>query len=240
MMRLTHPKWLILRGVALACMPLLLGASRTPTTQDRTGPQPDPSRHEEAIRGFEVWDSKNSVPENAVLFVGSSSIRLWATHDCFPRFPVINRGFGGSHISDVNHFADRIVLPYKPKAIVFYAGDNDIADGKSPQRVSDDYRRFVSLVHAELPMTPVILIPIKPSLSRWPLWPQMKEANALIRGFSEKDDRLFFADTATPMLGRDGRPRVELFVEDGLHLNAKGYKLWTEILTPFVDKAMNG
>jgi hypothetical protein len=240
MMRLTHPRHTILRGMTIACVPLLLVTSSTLTAQNRTPPQPDPSRYEEAIRSFEVWDSKNSVPENAVLFVGSSSIRLWATRDCFPRFPVINRGFGGSHVSDVNHFADRIVLPYKPKVIVFYAGDNDIEAGKSPQRVFDDYRRFVSLVHAELPKTRVIFIPIKPSLSRWVLWPQMKEANAMIRGFSEKDDRLFFADTAAPMLGRDGQPRADLFVEDGLHLNAKGYKLWTGVLMPLVDTAMNG
>jgi lysophospholipase L1-like esterase len=151
----------------------------------------------------------------------------------------MNRGFGGSHISDVNHFAGRIVLPYKPKVIVFYAGDNDIAAKKSPQRVLDDYRLFVSLVHAELPKTRVIFIPIKPSPSRWSLWPQMKEANAMIRDFMKKDDRLFFADTATPMLGRDGKPRAELFVEDGLHLNAEGYKLWTDVLTPLIDKALN-
>jgi lysophospholipase L1-like esterase len=238
-MRWTHLKHRSLCGMTITCLPLLLGMSSTLTAQNPIPPQPDPSRYEDAIRSFEVWDSKNSVPESAVLFVGSSSIRLWTTHDCFPGLPVINRGFGGSHISDVNHFADRIVLPYKPKVIVFYAGDNDIAAGKSPQRVFDDYRRFVGLVHARLPKTRVIFIPIKPSLSRWSLWPQMNEANAMIRDFSEKDNRLYFVDTATPMLGRDGRPRAELFVEDGLHLNAGGYKLWTEVLAPIVDQAMS-
>ena len=200
-------------------------------------PRPDPARWETTIRRFESWDSKNSVPADAVLFVGSSSIRGWATRDSFGAIPVINRGFGGSHISDVNHFIDRIVLPYKPRVIVFYAGDNDVAAGKSPQRVSDDYRTFVRRVHAKLPGTSVVYIPIKPSSSRWKLWPAMNEANGLIRAFSDKDERLCTVDIATPMLGSDGRPRSELFAADGLHLNGDGYKLWTRILTPVIEKA---
>jgi lysophospholipase L1-like esterase len=199
---------------------------------------PDPNRFADEINAFAEWDSKNAVPVEPVLFVGSSSIRLWRTHECFPDLPVVNRGFGGSHISDVIFFARRLVLPYQPKAIVFYAGDNDIAGGKSAQRVLDDYRRFVALVHAGLPAARIIFITIKPSESRWTLWPEMQKANESIRVFCAGDRRLFFADLAAPLLGPDGRPKSELFLSDKLHLNANGYEVWSKALTPIMQKAL--
>ncbi len=197
------------------------------------------NRWEQTIRTFEDWDSKNSFPLNGVLFVGSSSIRLWATREHFPEFQVINRGFGGCHISDVNYFARRIVLPYKPRVIVFYAGDNDIAGKKTPQRIFDDYRKFVNLVHEELATTRIIFTGIKPSLSRWSLWLLMKEANLMIKEFSDKDDRLFFFDSASPLLGSDGRPDGRFFLKDNLHLNSKGYDAWTRALKPIIKKAFD-
>ena len=199
---------------------------------------PDPQRFEKAIAGFESWDRKNSVPAGAVLFVGSSSIRMWETHVSFPHLPVINRGFGGSHISDVNHFAARIVLPYEPPVIVFYAGDNDIAAGKTAARVLGDCRQFVKLVHERLPRTRIIFIPIKPSLSRWEFWPEMRKANALIEAHAGTDERLVYVDLATPMLDEDGCPREALFIKDGLHLSAAGYQLWTKALTPVVEQCL--
>jgi lysophospholipase L1-like esterase len=202
-----------------------------------TRPDPDPARWEQTVRRFEAWDSKNAVPRDPVLFVGSSSIRTWSTRLDFPDLPVVNRGFGGSHISDVNHFAHRIVLPYRPRLIVFYAGDNDIAAGKTPQRVLDDFRTFVGIVHASLPKAKVIYIPIKPSLSRWSHWPKMKEANKLVLDLTRKDGCLDYADTATPMLGHDGKPRRELFIQDGLHLSRQGYDLWNRVLRPVIDRA---
>jgi acetyl esterase/lipase len=195
------------------------------------------NRWEKTIQEFEQWDSKNSFPLDAVLFVGSSSIRLWPTRVRFPEFPVINRGFGGSHISDVNYFANRIVLPYKPKVIVFYAGDNDIAGKKTPQRVFDDYRKFVNLVHKELAATRIIYTGIKPSLSRWSLWPQMNEANSMIKEFCDRDKRLFYFDSASPLLGSDGKPDGRFFLKDNLHLNSKGYDAWTRTLKPIVKEA---
>jgi lysophospholipase L1-like esterase len=199
---------------------------------------PDPNRFTREIQAFQEWDSKNAVPAGPVLFVGSSSIRLWRTRESFPGLPVVNRGFGGSHISDVIHFAGRVVLPYQPKVIVFYAGDNDIAAGKPAQRVLDDYRRLVQAVHAKLPVTRIIFITIKPSESRWSLCPEMSKANGLVRALCEKDTRLFFADLATPLLGPDGRPRAELFLKDQLHLNAAGYKVWTDSLRPILEKVL--
>ncbi|HJO04888.1 MAG TPA: SGNH/GDSL hydrolase family protein [Acidobacteriota bacterium] len=197
---------------------------------------PDPGRFADEIAAFEQWDRKNAVPHHPVLFVGSSSIRFWPTAESFPEASVVNRGFGGAHISDVNHFAERIVLPYAPSAVVFYAGDNDVAAQKSPQRVFDDYRAFVSVVREALPSTPILFLPIKPSLSRWTLWPQMEQANDLIRAYSEEHALLLYVDIATPMLGNDGTPCPALFVEDGLHLSEAGYAVWNRIVTPYLDR----
>jgi hypothetical protein len=145
---------------------------------------------------------------------------------------VINRGFGGSQISDVNQFAKRIVLKYAPRLIVFYAGDNDLAKGKSPEQVLKDYRAFVKIVHDALPRTPIIYLAIKPSRSLRPLWPKMDKVNSLIRGLCVKDTRLFFVDGASPLLGEDGEPDYKFYLDDKLHLNADGYKIWTELLDP--------
>jgi lysophospholipase L1-like esterase len=193
---------------------------------------------EETIKFFEEWDRKNSYPSDAVLFVGSSSIRMWPTCECFEEFDVINRGFGGSQISDVNYFAERIVLRYEPKVIVFYAGDNDVAGGKSALRVFEDYKKFTNLVQKELPGIQIIFISIKPSQSRWSVWPVMNEANMLIKDFSEKDERLFYLDAATSLLTEGGKPNQELFLKDNLHLNTKGYELWTNLLRPIIGATL--
>jgi len=199
---------------------------------------PDPNRFAEEIKAFAEWDSKNAVPAEPVLFVGSSSIRMWRTRDCFPDLPVINRGFGGSHISDVIHFTDRLVIPYRPQVIVFYAGDNDIAAGKSARRVVEDYSKFVGLVHAKLPEVRIIFLAIKPSESRWSLWPEAKKANELVQHLCGEPGRVLYADLATPLLGPDGKPRNELFLGDELHLNPAGYDVWTQALTPVLRQAL--
>jgi hypothetical protein len=194
-------------------------------------------RFADQIADFEIWDSKNAIPDRAVLFVGSSSIRLWKTTESFPGLPVINRGFGGSQFFDLNGYFDRIVTPYSPEVIVVYEGDNDISDGKTSQEVLDGYMAFVAKVQEALPKTRVVFIPIKPSLARWELWPQMSEANMWIRDVAGRDPLLFYADTATPMLLQEGTPDPSLFLDDGLHLNAKGYALWTEHLMPVLRDA---
>jgi lysophospholipase L1-like esterase len=199
---------------------------------------PDPNRFAQEIKAFGEWDSRNAVPANPVLFVGSSSIRLWRTHESFPELPVINRGFRGSHISDVIHFADRVVLPYQPRLIVFYAGDNDLAGGKSAQRVFEDWRKFIGLVHAGQPAARIVFIGIKPSRSRWSLWPEAKKANDLLQDLCRGDNRLFFIDLATPLLGPDGMPAPGLFLDDQLHLNGKGYAVWTKALAPVLQKIL--
>ena len=213
---------------------LNLGVSDDPPVAD-----PDPQRFEKEIARFEEWDRKNAWPDQPILFAGSSSIRMWKTHVSFPHSPVINRGFGGAHISDVIHFAEQVVLPYKPPVIAFYAGDNDVAGGKTAERVRDDYAKFTKLVHKQLPETTIIFLPIKPSTSRWKFWPEMRKANALIEEYSRSDERLLYVDLATPMLtGDDGRPPASLFIEDGLHLSEEGYRLWTKILMPVIDQCL--
>jgi lysophospholipase L1-like esterase len=191
---------------------------------------PDPARFESEIAAFEKWDRQNAFPKNPILFVGSSSIRLWPTAEAFPDAPVINRGFGGSTIADVNHYFDRIVAKYKPRAIIFYAGDNDIAGGKSPEQVYEDFQEFVRLVRDRLSETPIFFISIKPSIARQKLWPKMKDANSLIEKLAGQNQEVILVDIATPMLAGNESPAKDLFLNDGLHLNAKGYETWNKAL----------
>lgn len=208
------------------------------TQTDVPATDPDPNRFARDIDAFEQWDSKNAFPDEPVLFVGSSSIRMWRTREGFPNLPVINRGFGGSHISDVLYFFDRLVLPYRPKVIVFYAGDNDVAGGKPAERVLEDYRKFVNRVASELPQTRVIFVTIKPSGQRWALWPEMHKANDLVRDLCSKNDRLFFADLGMPLLDSEGKPDDRFFLGDRLHLNAQGYAVWNKALAPILKQAL--
>ena len=220
--------WLLI----LVCCVVVVNGRKKTTTEDPA------AKWEDTIREFEDWDRKNSFASDAVLFVGSSSIKLWPTRECFGNLPVINRGFGGSQISEVNYFADRIVLPYAPEVIAFYAGDNDVAAGKSAKRVFDDYRKFVRIVHNKLPQTKIIFIAIKPSGRRWSLWPAMADANKKIEDFSGTDGRLVYFDSATPLIAGGGKPDAKLFLKDNLHLNADGYRIWTRLLRPIIEEAM--
>jgi len=160
---------------------------------------------------------------------------MWKLDDHFAELPVINRGFGGSQIADSIQFADRILLPYEPRIVVLYAGDNDVAAGKTPERVLADYRLFVKTVHDRLPKTRIVFIAIKPSIARWRLVEKMRKANSLIRAVTKEDERLSFVDIDTPMIGDDGQPRKDLFLKDGLHLNADGYKLWASLVKPHLQ-----
>lgn len=186
---------------------------------------------------FEESDKENPPPKGGVLFVGSSSVRMWKTlAEDFPGHQTINRGFGGSELSDSIHFADRIVLPYQPRMIVLYAGDNDISRGKTSKEVYDDFKKFVKLVKKALPTTRVAFIAIKPSLKRWELAAEMQKANQRIKKRCDGSKALDYLDIWTPMIGDDGKPRPELFAKDGLHLNEQGYALWTSVIRPFVDR----
>ena len=191
---------------------------------------------EEDIREFERADSLHPPPRGGFLFVGSSSIRMWETvREDFPDLQVINRGFGGSELSDALYFADRIILPYKPRMIIVYAGDNDLANGKQAEVVCSDYKSLVRSIHTNLPTTRIAYISIKPSLARWNLVDKIRKTNRLIKEYSAQDRQLAYIDIFTPMLGKDGTPRKELLAPDGLHLNREGYALWRKVVRPFLQ-----
>jgi lysophospholipase L1-like esterase len=191
---------------------------------------PNPARFAGEIRAFAEADAKAMPATGAVVFVGSSSIRLWPMAERFPGKTVINRGFGGSHMSDVNHFVTETVAKYAARAVVLYAGDNDIAAGKPPAQVLRDYRTFVEKVRSAQPDVDIYFIAIKPSLARWTLWPSAAAANDLIRVYSSTQPRLHYIDVVPPMLGADGKPRPDLFIEDGLHMTPAGYDIWTRLV----------
>lgn len=196
----------------------------------------DPKKWEGAIAAFEKQDKEHPPKKGSVLFIGSSSIRMWKLEDSFPDLAGLNRGFGGSQIEDSIYYIDRIVFPYEPRLIVMYAGDNDLAFGKSPVTVAEDFRTFVKKVRQKLPRTKIAFIAIKPSIKRLNLMDNVCQANQLIRTDCDADKQLDFVDIATPMLGDDGKPRPELFIKDGLHLNDEGYKLWTKVLKPYLKE----
>jgi lysophospholipase L1-like esterase len=195
---------------------------------------PAADRWEKTIAAFEAEDKETTPPKNAVVFVGSSSIRLWDLKQSFPDMASINRGFGGSQMSDAVTYARRIVTPYKPRLIVLYEGDNDLNAGKSPQQVAADFDEFLKIVRAELPMTPLVVIGMEPSPSRWKLVEQQREANRLLADRCAKDGKARFLDVEKPMLGSDGQPKPDIFRADKLHLNDDGYKIWNELLRPLL------
>jgi lysophospholipase L1-like esterase len=194
-----------------------------------------PSQWEPDIARFEAQDRANPPRPGSIVFVGSSSIRMWATLDRdFSGVPVLNRGFGGSEAGDVAQFAERIVVPYKPPVVVFYAGDNDLAAGKTPAQVLGAFQSFVGTMHRDLPGTRIVFVAIKPSIARWNIVDKIRAANQLVRDYASTDRRLVYVDVFTPMLGASGQPRPELFLEDGLHMTPAGYAIWRELIAPVI------
>lgn len=193
-------------------------------------------RFDAEIRRFDDADRATPPPKDAVVFTGSSSIRLWTTiREDFPEAHALNRGFGGSEIEDAIRNVDRLVIRYRPSKVVFYSGDNDLNSGKTPAQVAADMKRFVAAVHAALPRTRIAIISIKPSLARWKLVDRMREANRLVQQIAAGDPRLTYVDVFPLMLGPDGKPRPDLFVADGLHMTAAGYAIWKKALAPFLS-----
>lgn len=192
-------------------------------------------RWQEAIAAFEDEDRQTPPRAGGIVFVGSSSIAAWDLARHFPGVAAVNRGCGGSQIGDAVAHLDVLVIRHRPRTVVMYAGDNDLADGKTPHQVVDDFKTFAAGVHAALPDTRVAYIGIKPSLQRWHLIAAVRETNSLIREYCDGDDRLGFVDVERAMLGWDARPRRELFVADGLHLSSRGYELWATLVRPFIE-----
>jgi lysophospholipase L1-like esterase len=190
------------------------------------------------IRAFEKADRLQAPPAGTVLFTGSSSVRLWRTleRDMAP-LGVLNRGFGGCHLAHVNHYLSRIVLPYRPRAVVLYAGENDLGwpSRKAPETVLEDFKHLVAMVQAELPGTRIYFLAIKRSPFRRGRWPAMDEANRLVKEFASHGAGVTFIDTCAPMLDAAGNPRPEYLPWYRLHLTARGYGLWVSIIKPILE-----
>jgi len=196
----------------------------------------DPTVFEEEIQVFESADLQISPPNNAIVCIGSSSIRGWheTIHDDLAPLTIIARGFGGSNMNDALYYTDRIILPYEPRAVIIYEGDNDIAQGIYPNKIDDIFTEVINKIHRQLPQCRIYFLSIKPSASRWNMWPKMVQTNKLIAEKCANDGRLIFVDVSTAMLNEDGEPRDEIFLSDELHMNRSGYEIWANILKPIL------
>lgn len=187
--------------------------------------------YEAEVRALERLRAADPRPCGDVVFYGSSSIRMWSTlAEDFPGVPVRNLGFGGSTLSACSWFFERLVVPHRPRALLVYAGDNDLGDGQSPEAVLQSYRYLMEQVDRRLGAIPFAFLAIKPSLARWGIIDRIRRTNDLIRVGVEQRPNSVWVDLYTPMLTPAGTPRPELFAEDGLHLSADGYHLWTEVV----------
>lgn len=228
--------WLTVVIAALACAkPGPPDPGARPVVVAALKPLPDSARFAAEVNAFMREDSITPPPAAPVLFVGSSSIRMWETLAAdFPGLPVLNRGFGGSRMDDVLRYADRLVFRYRPRAVVLYEGDNDLEDGRTPARIAGDVAEFLARLRTTLPRTRVVCLAVKPSPSRWNLAPQVRQTNTLLQAVVAQDTMATFVDVFTPMLGDDGRPRPELFRSDSLHMTPAGYAIWRAALTPML------
>lgn len=219
---------------------ILVGASCSPIYKYKK--DPGVLKWEKDIQAFEKVDSATTDPADALLFTGSSSIRLWENiHEDMKPYDVVQRGYGGAKLSDFAVYSKRIIYPHHPKAIVLFLA-NDISgaeDDKSPREVFNLYRYVVQQVRKKMPNEPIYFIQITPTNSRWKVWDTTNTANKLIADYATKDSQLYYIETAPAILGADGKPRAELFREDQLHLNEEGYKIWADVIKTALNKSLN-
>jgi len=238
----THLTWW---GLPSPCLHLLAGlvlvsaATLGPAAAEGLRPYADPARFEEAIQSYEAAEREAPSPTGAVVCIGSSSMGGWHRRLAADLAPltVIPRGFGGSTMYDALHYADRAVLAHQPRAVLLYEGDNDAAQGIEPDRIRATFDAFAARLHGRLPAARIYVLAIKPSLARWHLWPVMKAANELLQEACAADERLFYIDVATPMLGENGTPRPDIFLDDNLHMNDAGYDIWRAATRPILVEA---
>ncbi len=191
------------------------------------------------IQNFKKQDSLNPPPQNAILFVGSSSFTKWTdVQNYFPGHPIINRGFGGSSLPDVIRYADDIIFPYHPKQVVIYCGDNDFAasDTVTVPTVVNRFKQLFNMIRSKLPGENIVFISIKPSPSRKRLMPKMIDANAQVKQFLRGQKNTAFVDVFHAMMADDLRPMPEIFLSDSLHMNPKGYAIWQKLIAPVLVK----
>ncbi|MEF7613218.1 SGNH/GDSL hydrolase family protein [Aquincola sp. MAHUQ-54] len=196
------------------------------------------TRWKDSLDAFAAADKLQAPATGGILFVGSSSIRLWSDLEqafAMPPRTVLKRGFGGSRMLDCAQHVSQLVLPYQPRLVVVYAGDNDLAEGRTPQQVLQSFTTFVDTVRQALPGTRIAYLSIKPSPLRANLIDAARETNALIEAYSDSVPNLDYIDVFSRMLDAQGRPRADLFLPDALHLNDAGYALWRTVIGPHLQ-----
>ncbi len=213
--------------------------SSVKTTQGSMFPRGGDEKHldrfEHEIQAFEAMDKEKMPEKQGILFIGSSSIRMWQTlENDFAPLPVLNRGFGGSTIPEVNYYAERILFKYEPKVIVFYCGENDVAQETQPVVVFQNFKKLAGKIEQRLPNTKFVFISLKPSPSRWHLWKQFQQVNSMVSQFVESRPNFRFLDIQKSLLLPAGEPDPAQFLEDKLHMNSSGYQKWVEMVKPVV------
>jgi len=208
-----------------------------PGTANAHTPPADPARFAKEVADLVARDAAEQSPQNGILFIGSSNIRKWPIKTAFPMLPLINNGFGGSQATDSTFYFDKLVLPFHPKLIVFHAGGNDIAAGRTPVEVANDVEDFIKKVHTELPDTKIIYVGLFPAPSRWELQDKFHETTRLITAMIRPDRKVTFLNPEKPLLSAEGTIRPELYESDRLHLNAQGYEILSKLIAPYIKKA---
>ncbi|MEQ8241170.1 MAG: GDSL-type esterase/lipase family protein [Cyclobacteriaceae bacterium] len=199
------------------------------------GKAQDPLRFQSEIDQLILRNSSNKI-KRPIVFAGSSSFRLWKSmQEDLDNDQIINNGFGGSHLSDLVYFLDPLILDLNPKALYIYEGDNDLADGKDPEQIVYQASQLIKLVKNQIPDLKIFVVAAKPSIQRWESKPSYIRFNMYMREYCFETEDVTFVDIWRPMLGSDGRPNPDLFLEDDLHMNAKGYEIWTEKIKPTLN-----
>ena len=220
-MRISQGKISLVALLALATLPgILVGQN--------------PARFQKEVDSI-VSANKSVNKDNLILFTGSSSIRLWENlKESFPNHKVMNMGFGGSEMADLLYYSDKLIVPFQPKQVFIYEGDNDLSLGRSAEQILASADAILSLIRQRLREAEVIFISPKPSLKRWALKEKYEDYNEKLKVWTSKKRNVRFADVWTPMLDRDGIVMQDIFIADGLHLNEKGYSIWTSALKKYV------
>lgn len=215
----------ILLLTALGCQTLLFAQER------------GPERWEETIQKFEQLDKEQPPLPGSILFIGSSSIAKWQdVGEYFPTYKTLNRGFGGTQFSDLIYYAHRVIYPYKPSKIFIYEGDNDLGAGDTPKAILKEAKQLRKMIAKNLGKEiPVIFISPKPSVARWNLKEKYEETNALLKKYADKKAYTEFADVWYPALDENGMVFTHIFLQDNLHMNAEGYKIWQRVLAPYLE-----
>lgn len=197
----------------------------------------DPGRFQKAVEVLVQKNHSFDDEKELVVFAGSSSIRMWDdVQTYFPEYNVINNGFGGSHFSDLIYYYDELIARKNPDRLFIYEGDNDIASGKNPRKVRDEARQLIRRIRNDFPQTKIVFIAAKPSIARWELKKEYERLNRYLEQIARRTPNVEFADVWNAMLDENGEVYRDVFVDDNLHMNEKGYQIWGEVIGQHLEK----